>query len=69
MLFQRLIFIRRIMRTYIRRDSLNDRMSSLLEAGDAIYKMRKVIDEVYNQSLFEEPITLLPDPAAFSYTS
>ena len=59
--FQRLVLIRRILRTYIRRDGLNDRMSSLLEASEAIDKMRKVIDEVYNQSFVEEPMTLLPD--------
>jgi hypothetical protein len=49
--FERLGLISRCLRIYIRRAGLNDRMSSLLEAGDAVHKIRKIIDqEVYKSN-------------------
>ncbi len=56
---ERLGLISRCLRIYLRRDNLNERMASLLEAREALQQMRKVInDEVYNLRLFEEALVL-----------
>lgn len=59
--FNRLSSISRILRAYLRRDSLNDRLSSLLEAMRAIDMMGKFVEHEYSMSLLGEPIAKLPD--------
>jgi outer membrane protein assembly factor BamB len=63
--FNRLSSISRILRVYLRRDSVNDRVSSLLEATRAIDTMNSFVERAYSMILLEEPISKLPDRRLF----
>ncbi|MBV9692048.1 MAG: VCBS repeat-containing protein [Ktedonobacteraceae bacterium] len=63
--FNRLSSISRILRVYLRRDSVNDRVSSLLEATRAIDMMNSFVEREYSMILLEEPISKLPDRRLF----
>ncbi len=64
--FERLGSITRNIKIYLRRDILNDRLSSLLEANDSIQKMRKFIDNMYISIFSEEFLCNLPDKRLFA---
>ncbi len=64
--FERLGSITRNIKIYLRRDTLNDRLSSLLEANDSIQKMRKFIENMYTSLFYEEFLYNLPDKRLFA---
>lgn len=63
--FKELRTITRPLKMYFRRDDLQDRLNSLLEAINAIESTRKVLEQQYAISLLGEPINKLPDYQMF----
>ncbi len=64
-IFEKLSSISRVLRIYLRREGLPDRLSGLLEAITAIDKVIKYLERPYSLSLLGEPITKLPDHTVF----
>ncbi len=58
--------ITRVLKLYLRRDSLNDRLSSLLEAINNINVMHKFVEREYSAPLLGEPMLFLPDRQIFN---
>jgi outer membrane protein assembly factor BamB len=58
-IFNRLSSITRYLKIYLKRESVNDRLSSLLEANRAIDEMNRFVKYAYSVSLLGEPITKL----------
>lgn len=63
--FGKLNAISQELRTYLRREGLPDRLSSLLDAETAIDKTRRNLDQLYSHHLMGAPITLLPNHHVF----
>jgi outer membrane protein assembly factor BamB len=63
--FKELSSISRVLRIYLRRDSLPDQLSSLLEAKTTIERVQKFLEEPYSRQLKGESVTKLPDHQIF----
>ena len=63
--FSRLNTISRMLKTYLRREVVHDRLTILFEADVAIEKTSKFLEQQYSQILLEEPLTKLPDHQVF----
>jgi len=57
--------ISRPLRIYLKRESVQDRLSSLLETSEAIGKMNKYLEQQYSILLLGEPIAKLPNYTLF----
>lgn len=64
-IFNRLNSITRHLKIYLKRESINDRLSSLLEANRAIDEMKRFIEHEYSAPLLGEPIARLPARSLF----
>jgi len=57
----RLNTITRMLRLYLRREGINDRLTLLLEVIDLIDKMNKFLDQEYINNSYDEALLKLPD--------
>ncbi len=62
---QRLGIVTRLLRIYLKREGLNDRLSSLLEATSTIETINKFIEREYATDFYGGPMSQLPDRHAF----
>ncbi len=63
--FRQLNSITRALRIFLRREGVQDRLNSLLDATNAMNKMEKFLEEQYAKKLMGFPITSLPDHHIF----
>src|SRR5262249_21738724 len=63
--FKELNSISRPLKMYFRREDLQDRLNSLLEAIDAVDRVSVLLDQQYSINLLGEPMSKLPDYKAF----
>lgn len=64
-IFNRLSIINRPLKMYLRREDVQDRMTSLLDTVDALDRAFAYVDQQYELHLMNEPITRLPDRWVF----
>ncbi len=64
-IFEELGSISRILRIYLRRQGLQDRLSSLLEAISAIDKATRFLEQRFTLQLLGEPLSKLPNHQVF----
>lgn len=57
--------VSRPLKMYFRREDLQDRLNSLLEAIDAVERVSRLLDQQYSINLLGEPMNKLPDYKAF----
>lgn len=62
---QKLGMVTRLLRIYLKREGLNDRLSSLLEASSTIESLHKFIEREYATDFNDIPTARLPDHRAF----
>jgi outer membrane protein assembly factor BamB len=65
-IFEKLSSISRTLKIYLWRDSVQDRLSSLLETIAAIEKMGVQLEQYYSMSILGEPASNLPDHYLFT---
>ena len=63
--FRELSFISRLLRIYLRREELTDRLASLLQAIDAMDTMSENLEKLFSEPKMDIPITKLPDHQMF----
>lgn len=63
--FNKLSIVSRPLKMYLRRESVQDRLASLLETIEAIDQMHNYLEQQYSLPLLGEPITKLPDHRVF----
>ncbi len=64
-IFKELSSISRPLKMYFRREDLQDRLNSLLEAIDAVERVSRLLDQQYSINQLGEPMSKLPDYKTF----
>lgn len=61
------LMVSRPLKIYLQRESIYDRLASLLDSLDAIEQVRAYIERQYTYVLLDEPLTKLPDRQIFLF--